>query len=281
MRMRAQIPQVQRSVLGACRWQSSSLQPLSVARRGFSLLDLLVSISVIAALLAIIAPSLAHMSEAARRVRCGSNLKQIGLGLVMWSNDNGGLLPGSDIADLPTREHNKPGNMMLLHMGDDDPNNWDGIGILFAEDYLPAQLLFYCPSHTGFHPHDKYAQDWVMLGDELVGNYHYRLIRHGAVYLDNLPESVTLITDGMRTLPDYNHGAGANMLKKDMSVAWYEDSEGYIRDLLPGSDQDQHGGISLAWGAMDFGVPTTSPSAPGVDGFFYDPGERGAPIIEP
>ena len=63
---------------------------------GFTLVELLVVISIIALLLAILMPSLSKAREQARRVVCLSNLKQLGLAMEMYLEDNRELYPPYD-----------------------------------------------------------------------------------------------------------------------------------------------------------------------------------------
>jgi prepilin-type N-terminal cleavage/methylation domain-containing protein len=61
----------------------------------FTLIELLVVIAVIAILAGLLFPALASAKAKAHRVRCASNLRQIGLGMTMYADDFSGLLPGT------------------------------------------------------------------------------------------------------------------------------------------------------------------------------------------
>jgi prepilin-type N-terminal cleavage/methylation domain-containing protein/prepilin-type processing-associated H-X9-DG protein len=103
-------------------------------KRGFTLIELLVVIAIIAILAAMLLPALAAAKEKAKRASCTNNLKQMGLAISMYADDNREFLPRSVVAG------EKLGN---------DP--WD-LPLSMADNIGPKagtnsiyRALFYCP----------------------------------------------------------------------------------------------------------------------------------------
>ena len=214
--------------------------PRSRRVAGFSLIDVLVSLSVMVVLMSMLAPSLKSAQEAARRVACASNVRQIGLGMQMYASDHDGHLPPSSLVPphANTRRTRNPNGLLgdtMFARVEASPGRpgtssstgiWDGLGVLVKQDYLSAPGVFYCPSHHGMHPFEFYAPRWTKDPGYIAGNYQYRLLN--SPYLAELSPRTTLIADGMRTKDDYNHIKGNNFLRVDLNVQWYDDVDGTL-----------------------------------------------------
>src|ERR1700683_2698299 len=66
---------------------------VSRRKRGFTLVELLVVIGIIALLISILLPALSKAMRAANVIACASNMRQLGQYMFMYANDNKGTLP--------------------------------------------------------------------------------------------------------------------------------------------------------------------------------------------
>ncbi len=77
------------------------MQRNSISRKnGFTLIELLVVIAIISILAAILFPVFARARENARRASCLSNLKQMGIGIMMYTQDYDEMYPDSTTTEM-------------------------------------------------------------------------------------------------------------------------------------------------------------------------------------
>jgi prepilin-type N-terminal cleavage/methylation domain-containing protein/prepilin-type processing-associated H-X9-DG protein len=130
--------------------------------RGFTLIELLVVIAIIAILAAILFPVFAKAREKARTSSCQSNLKQIGVAIVQYTNDNDERLPQWWPGTAPS------------------PNCW----VWACQPYIKSGQAFKCPSDT------------VDVGSSYVGNNAWYNNAQALATIDRASE-YTLVHEGV------------------------------------------------------------------------------------
>ena len=102
------------------------------ARTAFTLIELLVVIAIIAILAAILFPVFARARENARRSSCQSNLKQIGLGMIQYTQDYDEF--------YPVAFHRTSGTNNYQSNANETGWAWD------VQPYIKSVQVFHCPS---------------------------------------------------------------------------------------------------------------------------------------
>ncbi|MDB5325835.1 MAG: epsG 2 [Phycisphaerales bacterium] len=143
-------------------------------KHGFTLVELLVVIGIIALLISILLPSLNRARAAARKMACLSNLRQIGLGMGMYLNEFKGVFP-------PHKQDNTPSGLF-----------W-GDAIM---PYIKSKAIFECPDMAGM-PVGGNGTVWQFHFDEDHVSYGYN-----AYFLGHYPYHDAAPTYGQ---PDYGY----------------------------------------------------------------------------
>ncbi|HVM61736.1 MAG TPA: DUF1559 domain-containing protein [Verrucomicrobiae bacterium] len=174
--------------------------------KGFTLIELLLTLLIIAILSAMLLPALMQPREKARRANCLSNLKQLGLAISMYAQENGGRCPAD--SSSPTLL----GSLQLL------------------SNSIGSVKILWCPSDHHIH----YTAE-PGFPDLTNNNLSYS-------YVPNLtwgdrPDSIVALdriyatTSGSQWPISGNHGGGGgNVLFGDGHVAWQGQLPSALKD---------------------------------------------------
>jgi len=120
------------------------------SRKSFTLIELLVVIAIIALLASMLLPALQQARDAARAIKCASNLKQIGLAFQMYADDWDGYLPAVQIKPY-TSDVNYGGNWAArlvegIYGVDCPPSNCSSAQYTFVFLEGGGRTVFHCPA---------------------------------------------------------------------------------------------------------------------------------------
>src|SRR5689334_3596707 len=113
--------------------------------RGFTLVELLVVIGIIAVLIGVLLPSLNKARESARRTACLSNMRQLTTAWLMYANETKGFLVSAETGDATADTHWQEG--WVKDVPGDPATNTDAsvrAGAIWR--YTPAADVYRCPS---------------------------------------------------------------------------------------------------------------------------------------
>ena len=201
-------------------------------RKGFTLIELLVVIAIIAILAAILFPVFAKAREKARQASCQSNLKQIGLAFVQYTQDYDEKYPLAGVWDN---------------------SSTDGIQI-----YTKSNIVTHCPDDTISAPNNTYRMTILLssqVGSQLTSSANTVLCDEvgnqtqspGSGYSNNVtsgsqtaPTTATELATGSPYVLTTEHGDTTNPLNVFLAA------DGHVKMLRNDKVQTSGGGVTAA-----------------------------------
>jgi len=221
----------------------------SARRGGFTLVELLVVIGIIALLISILLPSLSKAKEQAKRLACANNLRQFGNAVQMYAGESQGLLPFVNATSGPLDRR----GWLYQRSSLSTPPNQDDVkeGLLYG--YLKETRVYHCPSDpepyfigafpTAIHVLTSYTMN-LCTGEQAKTYLPFKIHRYKATDVffwepDGSITGATTVWDDGASLANQagittNHGAYTNVGCADGHVeTWRTDEFNHYAGRAP------------------------------------------------
>jgi prepilin-type N-terminal cleavage/methylation domain-containing protein/prepilin-type processing-associated H-X9-DG protein len=173
-------------------------------RRAFTLLELLVVMAIIGVLLALLLPAVQKVRDAAGRVACQSNLRQLGIALQSFHNDNGYLPPGMLTTGNIQDSYHTGFTYLLPYVEQDNiflQYDFDSQWYLKSNYMAVGQQvpILYCPTNrkSGLMDLSAVIQEWGAAMPPYVGATDYVLCKGANASLDAEPDKIPQAARGL------------------------------------------------------------------------------------
>ena len=182
-------------------------------RGGFTLIEITVVIGIIALLAAILLPAFLSAKQKARQTKCLSNLRQLGVALLMYTQDWDEVYP----YDIKPRAPARPG----VKTAYDGTNRWDGSPIVkVLYPYIKSTELAFCPDHPkelpDIGPLTNYEFNGLIALNDAPATPHRGPVRLGEM---RFPSGVIAFSDYSGD-PDYHAGFRNFAMCDGSAKAW-------------------------------------------------------------